>query len=285
MTSPEQGSVQRDRWLFVGSGLVLISAVLVGLAREQHWGQPTVGFQLVSQDATGLRSGQEVRIAGLPVGRVGRLQLQHDATVTVEVHVGQRYAALIGPSSVARQGQEGLVGDHYLEISPDPQPAGKPTKVESRQLRYEPSIALRPLLQQLQASLQNTTRLTGNDLPQTLREARRSLGEVNSLAGTLQRESASTGSDLRQTLRQLSRTGRNAEQTSTQAQELLQASQPALLRTLDDVHQLTRTSQRLLQGLMELLGIDEETTADPGDATAYDGSYPVGPEGRQHHSR
>jgi len=258
MTSPEQGSVQRDRWLFVGSGLVLIGAVLVGLAREQHWGQSMVDFWLVSQDATGLRSGQEVRISGMPVGRVGRLQLQSNADVSVEVHVAQRYAALVGPKSVARQGQEGFVGDHYLEISADPQPAGQPSTTHSRQLRYEPSLALRPLLQQLQTSLQNTAKLTGNDLPHTLREARRSLGEVNNLADTLQRESAATGPDLRETRRQLSRTGSNAQQTSTQARQLLQASQPALLRTLEDVQQLTRTSQRLLQGLLGLTGMDED---------------------------
>jgi len=123
MTNPEQDSVQRDRWLFVGSGLVLISAVLVGLAREQRWGQPMVGFRLLSQNATGLRSGQEVRISGIAVGRVGQLQLQPNANVAVEVQVAQRYAALIGPKSVARAGQEGFVGDHYLEISADPQPA------------------------------------------------------------------------------------------------------------------------------------------------------------------
>lgn len=257
MSSPEQNSVQRDRWLFVGSGMLLISAVLVGLAREQHWGQPMLGFRLVSQDATGLRSGQEVRISGMPVGRVGRLQLQPNAEVTIEVQVEQRYAALIGPKSVARQGQEGFVGDHYLEISPDPQAAGRPINLSSRQLRYEPSMALRPLLQQLQTSLQNTAKLTGNDLPHTLREARRSLGDLNRLTAILQRESAATAPDLRQTLRQLSRTGRNAEQTSTQARELMQASQPALLRTLEDVQQLTRTSQRLLQGLMGLTGMDQ----------------------------
>lgn len=260
MSSPEQDSVQRDRWLFVGSGLVLISAVLVGLAREQRWGQPMVGFRLLSQNATGLRSGQEVRISGIAVGRVGQLQLQPNANVAVEVQVAQRYAALIGPKSVARAGQEGFVGDHYLEISADPQPAGQTSNFRGRQLRYEQAIELRPLLQQLQASLINTHKLTGNDLPHTLREARRSLGEVNSLADTLQRESAATGPDLRQTLRQLSRTGSSAEQTSTQARELLQASQPALLRTLEDVQQLTRTSQRLLQGLMGLTGMEQDSS-------------------------
>ena len=84
---------------------------------------------------------------------------------------------------------------------------------------------------------------------------------MNSLAATLQRESAAAGPELRQTLRQLSRTGRNAEETSTQARDLLQASQPVLLRTLDDVQQLTRTSQRLLQGLIGLIGMDDDATS------------------------
>jgi ABC-type transporter Mla subunit MlaD len=263
MTIPQPTSSPRERMLFLGSGLVLLAAILLGLAREQHWGQRFVRLTLLTRNAAGIRPGQEVRISGMPVGRVGRLQLQPNADVSIEVQVAQRYAALIGPMSVARQGQEGFVGDHYLEISADPQPAGQSSPTRGRQLRYEQAMELRPLLEQLQASLINTNKLTGNDLPHTLREARRSLGEVNNLADTLQRESAATGPDLRETLRQLSRTGSNAEQTSTQARELLQASQPALLRTLEDVQKLTRTSQRLLQGLMGLTGMDEDTNRPP----------------------
>lgn len=263
MTSSEPIDGRRERWLFLGSGLVLIVAVLLGLAREQHWGQPMVIYKLSSRDATGLRPGQEVRIAGLPVGQLRRLQLQPDATVTLEVQVARRFAALIGPASVARQGQEGFVGDHFLEISPDPQPAGRGHNLSGHRLRYEQPLALAPLLHQLvrtqkelQATLHNTSKLTADDLPQTLREARRSLSGVHSLATTLQRESAATAPDLRDTLRQLNRTGSNAEQTSTQAQELLRRSQPALIRTLEDIQQLTRTSQRLLQNLMGLSGSD-----------------------------
>lgn len=267
MTTPDRADGRRDRWLFLGSGLLLILALLVGLGREQRWGQPMVTFRLNSGDATGLRPGQEVRISGLPVGQLRSLQLNPDARVSVLVDVAQRYAHLIGPASVARQAQEGFVGDHYLEISPDPQPPGKGHNLSGQKLRYDNPLALAPLLEQLvqtqkelQATLRNTTRLTASDLPQTLRQARLSLGGVSNLTATLQRESAATGPDLRATLQQLSRTGSNAEQTSAQAQQLLRASQPALIRTLEDIQTLTRTSQRLLQSLIGLTGSSDDDT-------------------------
>jgi phospholipid/cholesterol/gamma-HCH transport system substrate-binding protein len=271
MTSSAPRDGRRERWLFLGSGLVLVLAVLLGLAREQRWGQPMVTFQLTSPDASGLRAGQQVRISGMPVGQLRSLQLLPDARVAVRVAVEKRYADLIGPASVARQGQEGLVGDHVLEISPDPQPAGRGHNLSGHRLRYEQPLALAPLLQQLvqtqkelQTTLRNTTKLTANDLPLTLREARLSLGGIHSLTASLQRESAATAPDLRATLRQLSRTGSNAEQTSSQAQQLLRTSQPALIRTLEDIQTLTRSSQRLLQNLMGLTGTSaDEPPAKP----------------------
>ena len=263
MTGSDLGNGRRERWLFLGSGVVVILAVLLGLAREQRWDQPMVTFRLISSNATGLRPGQEVRISGLPVGQLRSLQLQPDASVAIAVEVARRYAPLIGPTSVARQGQEGFIGDRYLEISPDPQPAGKGMDPSGQHLRYEQPLELALLLQQLvqtqkdlQATVRNTTRLTANDLPQTLLEARLSLRGVHSLATFLHRESAATAPDLRQTLRQINRAGNSVEQTSTEAQQLLRTSQPGLIRTLADIQALTNTSQRLLQTLLGLFGTD-----------------------------
>jgi phospholipid/cholesterol/gamma-HCH transport system substrate-binding protein len=272
MTVSDLENQGRERWLFLGSALVLIIAVLIGLAREQRWGQPMVMFRMISSNATGLRPGQEVRISGQPVGQLRSLQLQPDASVAIQVEVAQRYAPLIGPSSVARQGQEGFVGDRYLEISPDPQIARKEKNPSGQRLRYEQPLELAPLLQQLvqtqkelQATLRNTTRLTANDVPQTLREARLSLKGVHSLASTLQRESAATAPDLRDTLRQINRAGSNVEKTSLEAQQLLRASQPELFRTLNDLQTLTNTSHQLLEKLLGLFGAeaDKKTTKSP----------------------
>ncbi|MEB3235297.1 MAG: MlaD family protein [Cyanobacteriota bacterium] len=86
----------QQRWLFLGSGLLLVVAVLIGLAREQHWGVPMVELRLRSTNAGSLRAGQEVRISGLPVGQIKSLQLQSDASVAVRFQVARRHAALIG---------------------------------------------------------------------------------------------------------------------------------------------------------------------------------------------
>jgi phospholipid/cholesterol/gamma-HCH transport system substrate-binding protein len=267
MTSDRISDNARDRFLFLGSALVLLATLLVGLAREQRWGQPTVELRLSSRDASGLKPGQEVRISGMPVGLVQSLTLQPDASVAIRLQIARRYAALIGPRSVASQGQEGFVGDRFVVISADPQPGRAHTSLNDHSLRYHPPIAIATLLQQLahtqqelEATLRNTHRLTGTDLPQTLREARRSLSSVNALAATLQRETRDTAPELRQTLRQLTRTGSSTEQTSAQAQQLLRASQPLLIRTLQDIQQLSQSSRRLLQNLLGIAGMEEPPT-------------------------
>ncbi|MFM7312273.1 MAG: MlaD family protein [Cyanobium sp.] len=263
-------TADKERWLFLGSGLLLVAALLFSLAREHHWGEPMVPLQLTSRHAGGLRPGQEVRISGLPVGQVISLQLQPDASVMVRLQVARRYAALIGPRSAASQSQEGFVGDHFLEISPDPQPPGKGGNLKGGSIRYEQPVAVATLMQQLlrtqkdlQATLRNTSRLTASDVPDTLRELRRSLDgvgrltarleqetvatgpelraslrdtrqslqRVNSLASTLQKETSATAPELRTSLQQLSRTGASAESTSNEVQQLLKETS-RLLRVL-----------------------------------------------------
>lgn len=68
--SPEatDATAVKERWLFLGSALVLVGALLLALAREHHWGEPMLSLQLTSRHVGGLRPGQEVRISGLPVG-------------------------------------------------------------------------------------------------------------------------------------------------------------------------------------------------------------------------
>ena len=221
MTIEPAGNTPRERFVFLGSGLVLAAALLVGMAREQQWGTRWLPLQLISSNAIGLRPGQEVRISGIPVGTVQSLQLQPNAQVKVSLRVQERHADLIGPKSVASLGQDGLVGDHFVAISADPQNKSSGPAATLRTLPYEQPLAINNLMHrlidtqtELQATLRNTTRLTARDLPATL-------SSMNRLATSLERETTATTPGLRQALQQLSSTGRSAEQTAQDAQQLL----------------------------------------------------------------
>jgi ABC-type transporter Mla subunit MlaD len=260
---------RRERLLFLGSGLVMASALLLGLAREQHWGERFVTLQLRSSNAEGLRSGQEVRISGIPVGQVSQLQLQSDAQVLVTVQVRQRYAGLIGPRSSARLAQEGLVGERFLQISADPRRGIAEAAHNGQRLPFEQPVPLHNLVErlvatqaELQRTLQNTTRLTATELPQTLQDIRRGLQGAGQLSRTLERETQATAPQLRQTLQQLQTTGNSAEQTSRQAQQLLQQSQPLVIRNLQELETLTQRLNRVLKGLLGLSG-SEPAEAEP----------------------
>ena len=206
MNSEPAAASPRERFLFLGSGLLLAIALVVAMAREQGWGTPSVELRLRSSTAEGLRAGQEVRISGLPVGQVRALQLRPDAHVDVRLRVQQRYAALIGPRSVASLGQEGLVGDHFVAISADPRPGASAGAINGRHLPYERPLAIGNLMHRLvatqsdlQRTLRNTSRLTERDLPLTLQEMRRGLAGVQTLTTTLDRESAATAPDRKST--------------------------------------------------------------------------------------
>jgi phospholipid/cholesterol/gamma-HCH transport system substrate-binding protein len=261
------GDRRRELLLFVGSGLLLTAALLVGLTREQGWGRRHLNLQLLISNATGISVGQDVRMSGLPVGQVRSVHLRPDARVQVQLQVAERYASLVGPRSVASQGQEGFVGDHFLVLSPDPQPPSTPLAMHHMQGRTIPYAQPRPIAsmmqdlartqENLQATLEHTSKITASDLPETLRDMRRSLAEVNGLSQALRQETVTTAPQLRQTLRQISQTGSSATLTAAQAEQLLRENRPVLLRTLTDLQGVTATSRQLLQMLSRFTGMED----------------------------
>lgn len=259
--------------LFLGSGLVLVVALLMGVSREQHWGERFLTLKLVASNAEGLKAGQEVRISGLQVGQVKDLQLQPNATVNVELQVSERYASLVGPKTVASQGQVGFVGDHYLVLSADPREQKSDLalhQMQGKTIPYQQPAAISSLMQELnttqkalQATLRNTTKLSGKDVPDTLRDVRKALGSVEALSAVVQQETAATAPTLRQTLTQISATGASAEVTSNRANEVLTETKPILLNTLKELQELSSISRKLIQMLAGLGELLNETPTDP----------------------
>jgi phospholipid/cholesterol/gamma-HCH transport system substrate-binding protein len=75
-------------------------------------------FHATFTEASRLKSGQDVRIAGVPVGSVKKVGLNEDNTVDVEFDVNDRYQLYTSTRAVVRY--QNLVGDRYLEITSGP---------------------------------------------------------------------------------------------------------------------------------------------------------------------
>lgn len=92
--------------------------------------------------------------------------------------------------------------------------------------------------------------VAGQDVPLALGDFPPTLDRVGQLSGILDREAASTAPRLRQTLSEASRTGQEARQATLQAQALLREGSPVLISTLQEIHALTATTNRLLDLLV-----------------------------------
>jgi phospholipid/cholesterol/gamma-HCH transport system substrate-binding protein len=69
-------------------------------------------------NASRLKAGEDVRISGVPVGKVNDVKLNPDNTVDVAFNVNKRYQLYTSTRAVVRY--QNLVGDRYLEITSGP---------------------------------------------------------------------------------------------------------------------------------------------------------------------
>jgi phospholipid/cholesterol/gamma-HCH transport system substrate-binding protein len=113
--------MKRDRTLLnVGLftvAMLVVAAMLVVVFGEFRFASETK-YHATFTDAARLKAGQDVRIAGVPVGSVGAIKLNPDNTVDVAFEVDKRYQLYSSTRAAVRY--ENLVGDRYLEITAGP---------------------------------------------------------------------------------------------------------------------------------------------------------------------
>ncbi|MDG4663583.1 MlaD family protein [Mycobacterium sp. 236(2023)] len=137
------------RGALVGLSLFMIVAVtltwLVYVTLRRDVAGSTVAYGAVFTDVFGLREGDDVRMAGVRVGRVEKIELEGDlAKVSFVVQSDQQ---VLG-TTVASVTYQNIVGQRYLGLSlgktgdPGPLPAGSVIPLE----RSEPSFDVTTLL-------------------------------------------------------------------------------------------------------------------------------------------
>ena len=97
--------------------MLLVAAMLVVVFGQFRFASES-GYHATFLDASRLKAGQDVRIAGVPVGKVGTVKLNPDNTVDVAFNVDTKYQLYTSTRAVVRY--QNLVGDRYLEITAGP---------------------------------------------------------------------------------------------------------------------------------------------------------------------
>lgn len=132
---------------FMVAALVLTTLVYGTLRRDP--GGPTDSYTALFTDVTGLRDGDDVRVAGVRVGRVDSVTLAGDAGDIAEVTFQIDSDQSIYADTVAAVMYQNIVGQRYLGLSRDLDGAASPRLAPGTQIpldRTEPSFDVGALL-------------------------------------------------------------------------------------------------------------------------------------------
>ncbi len=97
--------------------MLLVAAGLVVIFGDIRFAS-TNTYHATFTDAARLKGGNDVRIAGVPVGSVGDVKLNPDNTVDVAFTLDKKYQLYSSTRAAIRY--ENLVGDRYMEITSGP---------------------------------------------------------------------------------------------------------------------------------------------------------------------
>jgi phospholipid/cholesterol/gamma-HCH transport system substrate-binding protein len=250
--------------------MLLVAAGLVVVFGDFRFG-PENTYHATFTDASRLKPGQKVRIAGVPVGAVSALKLNSDNTVDVEFGVDDHYTLYSSTRAVIRY--ENLVGDRFLEITSGPGELRKlPPGSTINSQHTQPALdldallgGLKPVLKGLDADKVNTISSAVIELLQgqggalsnvladtsafssALGKRDQLIGDVitnlNSVLGTVDQKSAQFSASVDQLQQLISGLAQN--------RDVIAGAVPPLASTTTDLTQLLQNSRRPVQGILE----------------------------------
>ncbi len=97
--------------------MVLVAAALIVVFGQFRFASAET-YHANFREASRIKSGQDVRIAGVPVGSVTGVKLEPDNSVDVTFNVDKRYQLYTSTRALIRY--QNLVGDRFLEITSGP---------------------------------------------------------------------------------------------------------------------------------------------------------------------
>ncbi len=109
--------------IFVISGILLLIVALFLIGKNQHLIGSHYSLKTHFANVGGLRTGNNVRYAGIEVGTVKTIEIINDTTVEVTMMIGRKMKTVIRKNALASLGADGLMGNKVVNIVPVDGPA------------------------------------------------------------------------------------------------------------------------------------------------------------------
>jgi phospholipid/cholesterol/gamma-HCH transport system substrate-binding protein len=100
----------------VGTAFLILALYLIGSKKQLF--SDTVKINAVFHNVDGLRSGNNVRFAGITVGTIDKINITSDSNVVVTMLIDKESLKFIRKSSIADIGSDGLMGNKLVNILP-----------------------------------------------------------------------------------------------------------------------------------------------------------------------
>lgn len=156
---PASNTVRLGLFVVAGLGCLLVTLYLLG--RQQNLFGKSLPVRADFRNVAGLLTGNNVRLGGITVGTVKRIQIVNDTTVRVEMSLNQEVSPFVRKNAVASVGTDGLVGNTIINLSPGPGPAAPPVAPHDV-LATRQSVSIDAMLGTLNISNKNLVGITGD---------------------------------------------------------------------------------------------------------------------------
>jgi len=209
MNKEKLSNIKLGLFVIISSFLLIFGIYNIG--NKQNIFGSTFTISTVFKDGKGLKTGNNVRYAGINIGSIDDLKLLDDSTVQVVMVLEKDKQAYIKKDAVATIGSDGLVGNMIISISPGK--GNLPTVVENDIIPSFTQLSTNDMMGQVGLVLGNVELLTANLLEVT--------EKINKGQGTMATllNDESMGEQLKNTLTLLNNSAANIESLSLEFQK------------------------------------------------------------------
>ncbi len=171
MPAQRRNIVQLGIFVIIGIALLILALFLIG--KNQHLIGSHYVLRAHFSNVAGLRTGNNVRYAGIEVGTVKEMSIINDTVLEVQMLIRRDMQSVIRKNALASLGADGLMGNKVITIVP--QPGTADYAVDGDLLYSRSAVDIDEVLRTLAGTGQNIRELTAG-LKQTVSRVNQSAG-------------------------------------------------------------------------------------------------------------